>query len=170
MSIQRIPPLVVLISLFKTLFLVITFRVRFRKDRLNKTFVADDGQEFVVFRDLQCRRFGKPDPAPAVFVVRFKFAKGDSKTNRRMSRVPIPLFIGHAGFLEKIWVENLETGYWQGIYQWKSEAAAQAYTKSFVLGKMRKRSVPESLTTEIIADMNINDYMNRHLKVPDEKE
>jgi hypothetical protein len=56
-----------------------------------------------------------------------------------------------------------KTDYWQGIYQWENVKAIEKYKKSFVLGMMNKRAIDCSITYEIIADRNIDDYLQSRM-------
>jgi hypothetical protein len=109
------------------------------------------------------------EDTPAVFIVRFKFAKLSQKANRITSLIPIPLIVGFPGFRDKIWMVNEETGYWQGVYQWESEKAVEDYQKSFVLSIMNKRSIQESLSYTILPNTRLSEYMERHLITGEKK-
>lgn len=165
MSMMSRPPFVIITSLFRALFKLLTGRVHFSNEYMDKVFVADDGQKFRVFRDMVYRPGSSArSDVPAIFAVSFKFAKFGFEKNHKLSRIPIPLILGHPGFMEKIWTVNEETGYWRGIYQWESEDAAEIYSRSFVLGKMAKRAIPESISMEILPQTNLADYMKQHLQ------
>ena len=86
--------------------------------------------------------------------------------NRKFSVLPIPLFIGLPGFMEKFWMDNENTGYSQGIYQWKSKEHAEVYAGSFAFGFMKKRSEPNSITYEIIENKNIDTFINELSTAP----
>ncbi len=98
-----------------------------------------------------------------VFKVRFKFAKLSHKTNKLTSLIPIPLIITSPGFKDKVWMINGDTDYWQGIYQWESESDVENYKKSFVLGVMNKRTVPNTIAYEIIPNTNLSEFINQRL-------
>ena len=139
-------------------------RIHFSQEYIGKTLRMDDGQMFTIFRHvtLDVSKRNSED-TPAVFIVRFKFAKLSQKANRITSLIPIPLIVGFPGFRDKIWMVNEETGYWQGVYQWESEKAIEDYQQSFVLGIMNKRSIQESLSYTILPNTRLSEYMERHL-------
>lgn len=164
MSLFNFPPYVVIKSLIKTSYLTLFWKAHYNKKYVGKTVQMDDGQSFTIFRQITVNSPKKrPEGSPAVFRVRFKFAALSHKANKRASLIPIPLIIACPGFRSKIWMLNEKTGYWQGVYQWDSEAAVEAYKQSFVLGVMNKRAISESITCETIPDMTISEYMNQRL-------
>ena len=120
-----------------------------------------DGQQFTVFRHMHVRTKKMDfDDSPAVFVVRFKFAKFSYNTNRILSCIPIPFIAGFPGFRDKVWMVIEENGYWQGIYQWDTVRCAEDYRNSFVLSMMNRRAIPETVSYEILPNTSLRDYMN----------
>jgi hypothetical protein len=97
----------------------------------------------------------------AIFIVRFKLAKMSVERNKLFSRFPIPMFIGLPGFRAKFWMCNQNTGYNQGIYQWKTEQDAINYSKSFAVDFMTKRSEKNSISYEIIPNENIYNFVDK---------
>jgi hypothetical protein len=85
------------------------------------------------------------------------------KATIRLSRIPILLIAGFPGFLDKLWMIDYETGYWQGLYQWENEGSIKKYQRSFVLGLMNKRSNESTLEYNIIRDKNITEYIEEHI-------
>jgi hypothetical protein len=81
--------------------------------------------------------------------VRFHFARGSAKINKRLSLIPIPFILGVPGFRSKLWMLDRETGCFQGVYEWDTVAAAEAYMRSFAIRLMRQRAMPGSLSHEI---------------------
>lgn len=148
---RRIPPVCFFVAIFLWLFR----RARFLKTFHGKTIQADDGKRFKVFRHAHRKRECQN---PAVLVVRFRFAKYSQKTNRRLSLIPIPLIVGFPGFCDKVWMAS-EDGYWQGVYQWESEAAVESYKRSFVLSVMNRRAARDTVTMTTIPDTTVHDYL-----------
>ena len=142
---------------------VLRGRIHFSKEYLGKTLRMDDGQTFTIFRHVTLD-FNKnnSEDTPAVFIVRFKFAKLSQQANRITSLIPIPLIAGFPGFRDKVWMVNEETGYWQGVYQWESEKAIEDYQQSFVLGIMNKRAIQESLSYTILPNTRLSEYMRKN--------
>ena len=54
---------------------------------------------------------------------------------------------------------NYANGYWQGIYQWESIEALEAYRKSFVLALMNKRALKNSVTFDIIDKQDLKTFI-----------
>ena len=164
MSVRNFVPFVIIGSLAKTIFLFLLWKIHFPKDFLGKSVLMDDGQKFTIFRHMTLNSgIDYSDHSMTVFRVRFKFAKLSQKANKLTSLIPIFLIVSFPGFREKIWMINEDTDYWQGIYQWESEDAVEKYRKSFVLGVMNNRSVPDSISSEVIPDTDLSDYIIRHL-------
>ena len=112
----------VLLSILKTIYNVITLRLSFSKRYYNETLRMKDGLEFKIFRHMKLMKKKKVGQ-PAIFIVRFKFKKFSHETNIKASRIPIPLIAGFPGFMDKLWMIDWDTGYWQGIYQFENVEA-----------------------------------------------
>lgn len=149
----RLPPVCLLVAGVQALL----GRLRFRRRLVGRELVMDDGRRFRVFRHLSLR--SSNGVAPAVLVVRFRFATFSQRVNRLLSLVPVPLIGGFPGFQVKLWMVDEETGDWQGVYQWESAAAVELYRRSFVLGMMNRRAAPGSLTTTVIPQTRLVDYL-----------
>jgi len=131
--------------------------VRFPREHLGRVLEMDDGQRFTVFRHAHLKR--RASGKPAVFVVRFKFARFSQAANRRLSIIPIPLIVGFPGFMDKLWMVNAENGYWQGVYQFESPAAVEAYRHSFVLGLMNRRAASGTLSEQVHPGTHLRDFL-----------
>ena len=146
---------VAMFSGFVAIFLWLFRRARFPKTFKGQTIQMDDGKRFTIFRHAhrknQCAN-------PAVLVVRFRFEKYSEKTNRRLSKIPIPLIVGFPGFCDKVWM-SCEDGYWQGVYQWESPAAVDSYKRSFVLSIMNRRAAKNTVTMTTIPGKTVHDYI-----------
>ena len=71
--------------------------------------------------------------------------------NKKLSLIPIPFIIGAPGFRSKRWMLGQETGEFQGVYEWDTMAAAEAYMTSFAIRLMKRRAIPGTLLHEITA-------------------
>jgi len=150
----------VLFSLIRTIFYVVSFKLRFPEKYYNKNVLMEDGLEFKIFRHMKLKQ-KKNANVGSIFIVRFKFNKYDHTKNIKLSKIPIPLIAGFSGFRDKLWMIDWKTGYWQGLYQWESIEAIEKYKKSFVLGIMNKRSNKDTLSYKSISDLNIEDYLKK---------
>ena len=59
--------------------------------------------------------------------------------------MPMFFVIGCKGFCNKYWLVDDKTNTCRGIYQWDSVEDAEAYSKSFAVKFMKKRSVEGSI-------------------------
>ena len=150
----------VLFSLIRTIFYIVSFKLRFPKKYYNKNVLMEDGIKFKIFRHMKLKQ-NKNTAVGSIFIVRFKFKKYGHAKNIKLSRIPIPLIAGFPGFRDKLWMIDWETGYWQGLYQWESVEAIEKYKKSFVLRIMNKRSNKDTLSYKTISDLNIEDYLKK---------
>ena len=158
-TIRSLPPVCFLVAHAKLLI----GRVRFPKDHLGKNLEMDDGQRFTIFRHAHLKR--RLSDKASIFVVRFKFARLSHKANRRLSVIPIPLIVGFPGFMDKLWMVNEENGYWQGVYQFESPEAVEAYRRSFVLGLMNRRAAPGSLDHQVFLETSLLGYLESRTRV-----
>lgn len=153
-----------LICFFITLGNFLRGRIHFSKEDIGKTLRMDDGQRFTIFRHVTLDgSTSNSAEILAVFIVRFKFAKLSQQANKIASLIPIPLIVGFPGFRDKIWMVNEETGDWQGVYQWESEKVVEDYQQSFVLGIMNRRAIQASLSSTILPNTRLSEYMREHL-------
>jgi hypothetical protein len=137
-------------------------RIRRGTQNIGQVVTMAGGERFIIFRHLTLQT--DPDRAPAgmpVLVARFRFARGSQKINRWASLLPVPLIVGFPGFREKVWMSDADTGYWQGVYQWESDAAAEEYRKSFVLAVMNRRAARGTVSCRVVTHGSLSDYISR---------
>jgi hypothetical protein len=124
-------------------------RVHFPKDRIGEV-EHDEAEDFVVFRKVVLDPAGnQPEKPGARFTVRFRFSRFGARTNRLLSRIPIPFIVAQPGFRSKTWMMGRKSGAFQGFYEWDSIEDAESYWTSFPMKLMKRRAVPQSLTHEI---------------------
>ena len=131
-------------------------RVSLPKQYVGKVLNIDN-QDYTIFRRLKVD-LKKTETSIAVFKVNFKFRNLPTRINKYLSMIPVPFLIGLPGFREKYWTIS-EDGYFQGIYQWASEALANDYPNTFIFKVMTKRAVPGTVSYEVIPDTRISDYI-----------
>jgi hypothetical protein len=136
-------------------------KVSLPKQYLGRAIIIDD-QEYSIFRCLRVDS-QKAGNSAAVFRVKFEFRNLPVVMNKSLSMIPVPFLIGLSGFREKYWTIS-EDGYFQGIYQWKSEEAAKNYPESFIFKLMTKRAAPGTVNYEVIPDTELSDYIERYFK------
>ena len=145
-------------SIIRAIYYLIISKLQFPSTYTNKIVRTDDGKEFKIFRHMHLKS-NRQSENNAIFIVRFKFKKFSHNKNIRLSRIPILLIAGFPGFIDKLWMIDWKTNYWQGIYQWENLETIDNYKKSFVLGMMNKRAIEQSISYVIIKDRNIYDYL-----------
>jgi len=145
-------------SFLKTLTYVITGRLHFTKGRIGELLTMEDGQEFIIFRQVivDSRQYQREKPG-AILRIRFNFAHGSPKQNRLLSLIPIPFIAGLPGFRSKTWALQKDNGGFQGIYEWDTIQDAEIYKNSFAIKLMTKRAVPGSITFHITPQLENRD-------------
>ena len=151
-----------LYSFFNTLILFLQRKIHFSQDRIGKTIIMDNKQEFTIFREVKIdgKSTGeKIDYKPALFRVKFLLSGMGTEDNKRFSWIPVPFFIGLPGFRTKLWTINYKNNYFQGIYQWDSREYAEKYSRSFAYRFMSGRSVEGTVLFEIIPNTSLEEYL-----------
>ncbi|HEX7291525.1 MAG TPA: hypothetical protein VF250_10405 [Conexibacter sp.] len=74
---------------------------------------------------------------PTLLVIQFRLAAlGGNRllhaAFRRECVLHTPLFAGFAGFRSKLWIDDLETGVYRGVYQWQGSDLARHYAARMV--------------------------------------
>lgn len=149
-----LPPVCLSIAIFKLL----TGKLRMSSEYVGRKTCIEDGQVFTIFRQIKNREAVYSD-SQITFVVSFRFARLSHPANKLASLLPMLLIAGFPGFVQKIYAVNKETGYWQGMYEWKSEDHLDAYTKSFVFRMMNKRALKGTVQSQTISNVQLNDLM-----------
>jgi hypothetical protein len=141
-------------------------RIRFPKNIVGKLLKMEDGEEYFVFSDVEVASSkSHPPESMAMLRVRFKFDRYSDPLCRRLFLIFTPIITGMPGFQRKIWSFCKESGYYQGIYQFDSMELAERYRKSYIIWIMEKRSVPGSISCELLPDSLIEDYLSRRLEL-----
>ncbi|MBC8264336.1 MAG: hypothetical protein H8E47_09465 [Anaerolineales bacterium] len=140
-----------LLAFLRTHWYLLSGRLHFPRERIGETLTMEDSQEFTIFRQVIVDP-GKdqPEKPGAVFRVRFRVANMSPEQNKRFSLLPIPFFVGLPGFRSKLWTLDEANGVFQGIYEWDTVQDAQNYAKSFAMRFMTGRSVPGSVSHQVI--------------------
>ena len=137
---------------------VLTRKIHFPKNCLHKTITMEDRKQFKVFRHAVMSTKLNGQNA-AIFKVRFHLAGMSPEKNKPFSVIPMLFILGLPGFRAKLWTLNEKNGDFQGIYQWDSLKDAQNYANSFALTFMTSRSVPGSVSYEIIPNTSMKEYI-----------
>ena len=134
-------------AIARSLVRLLSGRVQFLRGDVGRTLTMDDGERFTVFRHVKVDAPGEPTGA---FIVRFTPARMSVRQNIRFSLLPMVPLLGLRGFREKYWSVNEQTGQCQGLYAWQTVADAQAYASSVALRFMTGRSLPGSVSHQIL--------------------
>ncbi|MEJ2637204.1 MAG: YdhR family protein [Calditrichia bacterium] len=124
-----------------------------------KTVRMEDGSVFKIFRHMHVETEDRIARG-SIFIVRFKFKRFGHSVNMQLSKIPVLLIAGFPGFRDKIWMIDWETGYWQGVYQFENAEAIENYKKSFILARMNKRAVSNTISYRILPGKKIHDYFS----------
>jgi hypothetical protein len=94
-----------------------------------------DGSSSFVFRETAVTQVGTSDPT--LLVIQFRLAALGSNgplhaAFRRECVLHTPLFAGFPGFRSKLWIDDVETGVYRGVYQWQGGELARHYAARMV--------------------------------------
>ena len=155
--------LLILVAVFANTFIYNVFsgRVHFPGKYIGQNLTMEDGKKFAVFRRLNIGDKADIANDNAVFKVRFQFKNLGPSINKNLSMIPTPFLIGMKGFREKYWTFDENSGFFQGSYQWESKEFAEKYPNSFIFKLMTKRSVPGTLSYEIMPDTDLSEYIEK---------
>jgi hypothetical protein len=141
------------LSFLRTLGYALRGRIHFPRHRIGKTIRTENGQYFIIFRQVIVDpSHDQPKKPEAIFRVRFRIAHMSPRQNKLFSLLPIPFFVGLPGFRSKLWMLNEVNGEFQGIYEWDTAEYAKKYANSFAMKLMTIRSITGSISYEILAN------------------
>jgi hypothetical protein len=140
-----------ILSFFKANFYLLTGRLHFPRNQVGET-IKLDGEEWIIFRQAILDPRPNPTTKPgAIFRPRFHVAGMSLQQNIRFSILPIPFIVGLPGFRSKLWLYNKSNGDSQGLYEWDTVRDAENYRQSFAMEFMTRRSVPGSVSAQVIS-------------------
>jgi hypothetical protein len=139
-----------LLSFFRSLCLLLSGRMRFPRSRVGEIITAADGMQFSIFRQVTVDPpLDHISPPSALFQVRFRITGMSPRRNEVFSLLPVLFITGLPGFRSKLWMNDRRAGWCQGIYEWDSAAAAEAYAGSFAMRFMLRRAQAGSVSWRI---------------------
>ena len=160
---RRLPPVCAVVAVLRG----VDGRLALERRYVGSELVMEDGRRFHVFRHLAASGAGGgAEGSGAVLVVRFRFARLPDGLNRWLSLIPVPLIGGYPGFRHKLWMADPQSGFWQGVYEWESVDAVEAYRSSFVLRLMTRRAEPESISYAVMEGTRLADFVDRCVRDP----
>lgn len=149
---RRLPPVCLSIALFR----LITGKLILTKHWCGRDVQIGNGKTFVIFRNIKTKN-NSHDGKEVLFAVSFKFARLSHKANKIASIIPMLIIAGYPGFIQKIYAADPRSGYWQGIYRWKSQEHLDSYKKSLVFRIMNKRAIKGSVNYYEPGNLQISD-------------
>jgi len=156
---RKSPPICLFISIGR----LIRGQLKLPKLYLENTLKMDDGQEYTIFRHITAHPLRETEAA-TTFIVRFKFARLSHNANRIASIIPMLLITGFPGFQTKIYTVNKKNGYWQGMYQWKTQKHLEDYLNSFVYKMMNKRAIQETIKSFQSENKSLDAFIKEKVK------
>lgn len=121
-----------------------------------------DGSVSSVFRETALRA---PDPVdPAVLVVAFRLrfigrVDAAHAVFRTTCIVNTPLFAGFPGFGSKLWLTDVDTGVYRGVYQWQGAREAEEYALALTR-VLELVSVPGSVRHHVVPGVRREAYLH----------
>lgn len=122
-----------------------------------------DGTTSLVFRETAIR--GGDTRNPAVLVVQFRlWLLDDSRVLHAFFRheciAHTPLFAGFPGFRSKLWLTDVGTWVYRGVYEWDGSDQAEAYATT-LSGLLRPFSYRDTVRHHLVPDIRRDDFI-RH--------
>lgn len=139
-----------LYSFWKAVGYMIRGRLHFPRQHVGEETWLD-GEKWIIFRQALVDPLpGQPHKPGAVFRPRFHVKGMSLRQNILFSLLPMLLILGLPGFRNKLWMYNPETGDFSGYYEWDTVQDAENYRDSFAGRFMTGRSVPGSVSFQVI--------------------
>jgi hypothetical protein len=115
--------------------LVARRRLTSPKTNLGAWLTFADGSSSFIFRETAVTDAATTDPT--LLVIQFRLAALDSNyllhaAFRRECVLHTPLFAGFPGFRSKLWMDDVETGVYRGVYEWQGGDLARHYAARMV--------------------------------------
>jgi hypothetical protein len=116
----------------RTLSLLAAGRLKLPTAQVGRVVRFADGSTSTVYRETAL--VGGPATSDVVLAVTFRLRfVGTNRLLHTLFRVESMLntllFAGHAGFRTKLWMTDLDTGVYRGIYEWSGRTAAVDYLR-----------------------------------------
>lgn len=146
---------------FRAISLLIRNRLALPRNHVGRTVTFADGTRSVIYRESAMRH--RHYDGLVLIAVRFRLRLiGSNRIGHWLFRVEsllnTVLFAAHPGFETKLWLTDLDTGFYRGIYEWRGSRAATEYadTLMVVLGPWVERA---SVAYEVIEGHTREEYL-----------
>jgi hypothetical protein len=153
-KLRKLPPVCLSIALLD----ILAGNLKMSQEFVGCETISDDGKPFIIFRHIKKRKLEFFDDR-TTFVVKFKFARLSHQANKLASIIPMLLIAGFPGFVQKFYAVNNDSGYWQGMYEWKSVNHLEDYKQSFVYRMMNRRALKGTVQSRTISNCHLTDLI-----------
>jgi hypothetical protein len=132
-------------------------------DNLGARLRFADGSSSFVFRETAV---AAPDTRdPTLLVIGFRLAALGSNRLlhagfRRECVLHTPLFAGFPGFRSKLWIDDVETGLYRGVYEWDGGDLARRYAARMV-GLLAPFSTQGTARSQVVEGMPRDAFLAR---------
>ena len=142
------------------------------KENLGARLTFADGSSSFVFRETAVTEAATTDPA--LLVIQFRLAALGSNQLlhagfRRECVLHTPLFAGFPGFRSKLWIDDVETGVYRGVYQWEGADLARHYATRMV-GLLAPFSNAGTARCQVVERLRRDDFLLHPELAPDDVE
>lgn len=143
-----------------TIGLLVRHRLLLASSSVGMTVTFGDGSVSRVYRETVLR--GGPDDPNVVLVVGFRLrGMGTNRIWHALFRFEslfnTLLFAAHEGFHTKLWLTDLHTGYYRGIYEWRDPRSAVDYLET--LRVVLRPWVEKGSFAYRVLEMSRDDYL-----------
>jgi hypothetical protein len=137
-------------------------QLRSPRHRVGHILTFPYGTRSVVFRETRNRQGRRWPPAVLIVEFRLRFLGPSRRFLHALFRVGCvintPLFAGFPGFRTKLWMADVGTGGYRGLYEWDGTYLAEAYA-SALARILRPLSVTGSVRYRVIPDRRLDEYL-----------
>jgi hypothetical protein len=122
-----------------------------------------DGSSSFVFRETAATDVSTGDPTLIVIQFRLAVLGSDRLLHaafRRECVLHTPLFAGFPGFRSKLWLDDVETGVYRGVYQWQDGDLARHYAARMV-ALLRPFSNAGTARYQVVEDVVRDEFLRR---------
>jgi hypothetical protein len=149
--------------------LVARRRLRSPKENLGAWLTFADGSSSIVFRETALSE--APTSDPTLLIIQFRLAVLGSNTVlhaafRRECALHTPLFAGFPGFRSKLWIDDVETGVYRGVYEWQGGDLARRYAARMV-GLLAPFSNAGTARHQVVEGLRRDDFLLNPELAPD---
>ena len=136
-------------------------RLRLPPDRVGQRLYFEDATWSTIYRETRVRAIDPPDPALLVVQFRLRLIGTHGSFHRLFRAESIlntPLFAGFPGFHSKLWITDLRTGVYKGIYEWDGPELAVTYAETLVR-LLRLLSVKDTVRFHVVPGVRVDEFL-----------